>query len=244
MSKKFILFLCLLSISFFSHAQIRIRIFAEQNPEQSLFTVTNGSYYLAAAGDSVRITKGRSVLVSFHNGKLAVKPSNHEGYLCDSVKMNPASGSCSFSMRINGNNAARRDYTGRLSCYPDLGSVLLINNADIEQYVAGVVRTEGGTDQNPEYFKTQAVIARTYMYKYSHRHLRDGYNLCDNTHCQAFNGISTDSSIIEAARATHNLVILDRDSVLIYSAFHSNCGGETLASEDVWLTDLQYLRKV
>jgi stage II sporulation protein D len=39
-------------------------------------------------------------------------------------------------------------------------------------------------------------------------------------------------------------VILAPDSSLIISAFHSNCGGETAASEDVWLTPQQYLKKV
>jgi stage II sporulation protein D len=43
---------------------------------------------------------------------------------------------------------------------------------------------------------------------------------------------------------TKGLVILDRDSSLIASAFHSNCGGETSSSEDVWLKRKPYLRSV
>ena len=242
-------YICISTIFIFtillsSSAQVRIRIFAARNPEEALFTVTNGTYFLVTPGDSTEITKGSSVLLSFHNQKIAVKPFGFEGFICDSVKMNPASETCSFSVRSFGDTPVRQNYTGSLSCYPDLDAVLLVNTADIEQYIAGVVQTEGGARQNHEYFKTQAVIARTYMYKYFHRHLTDGYNLCDNTHCQAFNGISTEPSLLEAAKETHNLVILDRDSLLIYSAFHSNCGGETSTAEDVWLSNLPYLKRV
>ena len=82
------------------------------------------------------------------------------------------------------------------------------------------------------------------MYKYFDKHLSDRYNVCDNTHCQAFNGLSGDSVINRAAMETRGQVILDRDSILIISAFHSNCGGETSAPEDVWLTSQPYLKRV
>jgi stage II sporulation protein D len=122
--------------------------------------------------------------------------------------------------------------------------MVFINACDIEQYIAGVVRTEGGPGKNIEYLKSQAVLARTFMYKHFERHLLDRYNLCDNTHCQAFNGISNDTLIKRAALETKGLVILDRDSTLIISAFHSNCGGETSISEDVWLSGHPYMKKV
>lgn len=232
------------TILFSSSAQVRIRIFSAPNPEETLFTVTNGNYFLVIAGDSAEISKGTSVLLAYHNGKIVAKPFGLKGYLCDSVKMNPVNEDCSFSVRPFGTKPVSQNYTGSLSCYPDLNAVLLVNTIDIEQYIAGVVKTEGGIRQNPEYFKTQAVIARTFMYKNLNRHLADGYNLCDDTHCQAFNGISTEPELLEAARETHNLVILDKDSVLIYSAFHSNCGGETSTAEDVWLTNRPYLKRV
>ena len=107
----------------------------------------------------------------------------------------------------------RQNYSGDLRCFPDLGTLVLINIPDIEKYIAGVVKAEGGSGKNIEYFKSQAVIARTYMYKYIDKHLQDGYNVCDNTHCQAYNGLSADTILNKAAMETRGQVILDKDSL-------------------------------
>jgi stage II sporulation protein D len=129
-------------------------------------------------------------------------------------------------------------------CYPDMETLVLINIVGIEDYIAGVVESEGGAGRNIEYYKTQAVIARTYLYKYFDKHISDRYNLCDDTHCQAFKGYSSNPIIFRAALETRDLVILDKDSSLIVAAFHSNCGGETSPPEDVWLTCQSYLKRV
>jgi stage II sporulation protein D len=135
-------------------------------------------------------------------------------------------------------------YSGGLTCYPDLSGLVIVNSCEIEDYVAGVARAESGRGKNIEYFKTQAVIARTYTYKYFDKHNNDRYNLCDDTHCQAFSGITTDTVILRAVRETEGMVIVTSDSSLIFSAFHSNCGGETSPSEYVWLSPQPYLVKV
>lgn len=225
--------------------QVRIRLFAGQPSESVTFSATEGRFELNTFnGDPVIIEMGSLLLISRSGEKLAVKSLNERGFLCDSVLLRSMTGSDKFSLRINGQSPVRRYYSGDLKCLPDMGTLVLINICDIETYIAGVVRAEGGEKKDTEYFKTQAVIARTYMYRHFERHVTDHYNLCDNTHCQAFNGITTDSVILRAALDTKDLVILGPDSTLINSAFHSNCGGETAASEDVWLTDQPYLRSV
>jgi stage II sporulation protein D len=169
---------------------------------------------------------------------------NSQVFACDSLILSGKTGSDCFSLRINGQFPVKQFYSGDLQCFPDMGKLIFINNSDIEKYISGVVMAEGGNGKNLEYFKTQAIIARTYMYKYFDKHLQDRYNLCDNTHCQAFNGLSSDTLLNKAALETRGLVILDKDSALIISAFHSNCGGETSTSEDVWLSDQPYLKSV
>lgn len=226
-------------------AQVKIRLFSNQSPESAMFSVTNGKYIINRFnGENLVISKGESVIISRFDGKLAVKSRNSIGFISDSVIFSGLTGNDNFSLRINMVTSIRQFYSGELKCYPDLATILMINICDVEKYIAGVVKSEGGSGRNIEYFKSQAVIARTYMYRYIDKHLADGFNVCDNTHCQAFNGSSADSIINLAALETKGLVILDKDSTLIVSAFHSNCGGETSSSQDVWLTGQPYLKKV
>ena len=229
----------------FTSGQVRVRLFSLQSPESAVFSVTKGKYEVNAFNnETLIVTKGELVIITRYNDKLAVKTRNADGFLCDSVIFTGKTGEDSFSLRINGKSPVRQSYSGDLQCLPDLGTLVLINSCDVEEYIAGVVKAEGGTGKNKEYFKTQAVIARTYMYKYFDKHSADRYNVCDNTHCQAYNGLSSDTLINRAAMETQGLVILAPDSSLIISAFHSNCGGATSSSEDVWLTSQPYLRSV
>lgn len=225
--------------------QVRVRIFAGQKPSSAVFTVTKGKYELDIYdGSSVTLTSGEPVVFAMFNGKLAVKTRNSKSFLCDSLIVKGITGNDRFSFRISNGSEIRQFYSGDLKCVSDLGVMVLVNICETEQYVAGVVRTEGGPGKKLEYLKSQAVLARTYTYKYSDRHIIDGYNLCDNIHCQAFKGITYDTLIHRAVRETKGLVIVAPDSTMIISAFHSNCGGETSVPEDVWLSGNSYLKKV
>ncbi len=246
MLRSKILFILLLTVfSAAVSAQVKIRLFSNQSPESVVFSVTEGKYEINMFnGELLTVLYGEPVVITRFKGKLAVKMRNSFGIECDSMILTGKTGNDSFSLRINGNLPLRQYYSGDLQCFPDLGTLVLINNSDIEKYISGVVKAEGGSGKNLEYFKTQAIIARTYMYKYFYKHSADRYNVCDNTHCQAYNGLSSDTLLNSAVLETHGLVILDKDNVLIISAFHSNCGGETSSSEDVWLSDRPYLKAV
>lgn len=225
--------------------QVKVRLFSNQMPESVIFSVTGGQYEINGFdGDLHLIDKGEPVIILKYNGKLAISTRTSPGFICDSASFTGKTGDDLFSLRIDGKVPVRQYYAGDLRCFPDLETLVLINTCDIEKYVAGVVKAEGGSGKNIEYFKSQAVIARTYMYRYFDKHLADRYNVCDNTHCQAFNGLSTDSVLSKAAFETKGLVLLDTDSTLIISAFHSNCGGETASSEDVWLISQPCLKSV
>lgn len=241
-----ILFILLISIfGSIVSAQVKIRLFANQTPESAVFSVIKGKYELNLYnGKILSIAVDEPVIIAMFNGKLAVKKRGTESLVCDSLIISATTGIDYFSLMMNGKSHIRQFYSGDLQCFPDLGTLVFINISDIERYISGVVRAEGGSGKSLEYFKTQAIIARTYMYKYFNKHTSDRYNVCDNTHCQAFNGLSTDSLLNEAALETKGLVILNKDSSLIISAFHSNCGGQTSSSDDVWLSGQPYLKSI
>lgn len=237
--------LLLLFFQGISSGQVRVRIFANHKPSSATFTVTGGKYELDIYdGKPVKLVTGDPVILALYKNKIAVKIRNSLSFMCDSLTVKGSTGRDRFSFRINSGSRAHRYYGGDLQCISDLGVLVFINISDVEEYIAGVVRTEGGPGKRIEYLKSQAVLARTYMYRHFERHGIDRYNLCDNTHCQAYDGLSSDSLVNRAAIETRGMVLLDHDSTLIISAFHSNCGGETSTADFVWLSGHAYLKKV
>ena len=242
---KILIFIFLNVLTGVASSQVRVRLFANRLPESVVLTVINGQYDVDCFnGDHLTVSKDEAVIILMYNDKLAVKNRNSTGYLVDSVFISGQTGHDSFSIRVNGPVSPKQNYSGDLYCYHDLETLVLINNCPSEDYIAGVVKAEGGSGRNKEYFKTQAILARTYMYMHQDKHIYDRYSVCDNTHCQAYNGVCSDTVIKSATLETKGLVLTDKDSLLIISAFHSNCGGETSSSGDVWLATRPYLQKV
>ena len=94
----------------------------------------------------------------------------------------------------------------------------------------------------PEYYKLQAILCRTYALSHLRRHEDEGFQLCDQVHCQAYKNKATFAQIINLVDETKGLVVVDSDLNLITAAFHSNCGGQTINSEDVWSMRTSYLK--
>lgn len=137
-----------------------------------------------------------------------------------------------------------RSYKGHLKIQATQGYLKLINTLELDDYVCGVVNAEVGKGRHPEFYKAQTLIVRTYALSHLYKHITEGFNLCDEVHCQVYYGMCLASSILDAVKSTHNLVIVDNDLNLIVAAFHSNSGGQTVNSEDIWGNKKEYLRSV
>jgi len=226
--------------------QVKVRLFSAHNSDTIVFSVTSGKYRLEyfPSGEAL-LVKGQKGIIVRSGAKLVIKSSdNHFLSISDSVIITGTTGDDSFSLSVDNSGKRTRNYSGELLCKSDLGTLMLISTCDPESYIAGVVKAEGGSGRHPEYNKTQAVIARTYLYGNLNRHSLDGFDLCDAVHCQVFNGTTEDTLIIKATLETKGQVIIGPDSLPITAAFHSNCGGETLPSENLWLRGYSYLKKV
>ncbi|HEY9855332.1 MAG TPA: SpoIID/LytB domain-containing protein [Stenomitos sp.] len=129
-----------------------------------------------------------------------------------------------FALRLDGRV---RRYPGRLQAWAERGVLVLVNEAPLEDYVAGVVGAELPRPWPHEALKAQAVLARTLALRGGDH---PGRRLCDLTHCEAYAGLA-DAAAMRAARETHGLVLTYRGAVA-RPLFHSTCGG-ALASNQV-----------
>ena len=76
------------------------------------------------------------------------------------------------------------------------------------------------------------------------KHKKDGYNFCDHVHCQAYHNRCVRPDIMLGTMLSSGETIVDKEGHLIETPFHSNSGGQTANSEDVWRSELSYLRSV
>jgi stage II sporulation protein D len=138
-----------------------------------------------------------------------------------------------------------REYDDDLELSIVNGEIEIINVVDLEHYVAGVVQSEGGgSAKENEFFEVQAICCRTYALNNAKKHVKDGYHLCDGTHCQLYLGRCRNADVQAATYQTAGDVIVDKDGKMITAAFHANSGGETENSEDVWSIKTSYLKSV
>jgi stage II sporulation protein D len=225
--------------------KLSISIFNQLNLQTILVTPVSGNYalvtgneefmlrpnqiiYISKSGDSVKVRDMSSNLGTWKRVSLVGSGDN------DAVRINP----------ISPTNPARI-YDDNMGFYVDFGRLMVINLVDQDKYIAGVVEAEAGPSAPLEFYKTQALLARTYAIGHIDKHLGEGFNLCDEVHCQAYKGKSTKNpDILKAAKETTGLVVVDVTEQLIVGAFHANCGGESANSGNVWLKSHNYLVSV
>ncbi|MBR1769304.1 MAG: SpoIID/LytB domain-containing protein [Bacteroidales bacterium] len=239
---KKICFLIIACISFLSYSEnVRVRIYAEDKIKEVSFGVSFGSYTLNNR-DIKRQDKLKAVL---SEGKVEIYLNEKLLDKVDTLKLSSEDLKCFFQITPTG--LKQRRYDNNLEIYPtkDKQFLMLINNVECENYIAGVVQSEaGGASDNTEFFKVQAICCRTYMQRNINKHKKEGFNLCDCVNCQVYFSRANKEQVIEGSMKTKGEVILDSLGKPIETLFHSNSGGETVNAKDVWGKEVSYLQPV
>jgi stage II sporulation protein D len=224
---------------------INIGILSHYQITRFSFTVKNGHYAVFADNRKLlEIGLNDIMVISLVNGKVEVKSPRVDYGLFEQVNLIGLDASNYFDIKPIFPSRKIRSYDDNLKVSVMKEQLLLINNIYLEHYIAGVVEAEVGDNPAPEFFKLQAILCRTYALRHKDKHQFEGFNLCDRVHCQAYHHRYTVNVINEAAIETEGTVIVDSDINLITAAFYSNCGGQTVNSEDVWQKPLYYLQSV
>ncbi len=93
--------------------------------------------------------------------------------------------------------------------------------------------------------EAQAILARTYALRNLRRFKADNYELCADTHCQVYKGLTgTVASADQAIAATKSLV-LTYNNELVDALYSATTGGVTAPFSDVWNgSERPYLKAV
>jgi stage II sporulation protein D len=142
-------------------------------------------------------------------------------------------------VQVNG-----KRYRGIVEISPMDKGMLVVNELPLEEYLVGLINCEISSQWPMEAIKAQAVIARSYAIYQKEARKNAPYHLESSVMDQVYEGCDIeDNRAVRGVRETSGEVLTYDDKV-IQAFYHSNCGGHTEASENVWGYALPYLQGV
>ncbi|HEX9346986.1 MAG TPA: SpoIID/LytB domain-containing protein [Gemmatimonadales bacterium] len=144
--------------------------------------------------------------------------------------------------------ANARRYRGRINVTSGRGGLTVVNQVNVESYIAGVVPPEIGARRPDELAAVlaQAVVSRSFAIKNRGRWDAFGFDAYADTRDQVYLGVAVETDQAwDAVRRTAGQV-LSYDGGVIDAYFHSACGFSTAGVEEAFATARArpYLRPV
>ncbi len=245
--KIIFLFVLIFFAQNFSAQQLRVGVLTDYDIQRILFSYNDGSYLIFGdTNEFGAILPNEFVDISVaSNEKLLLKKGVEVLGEFDKINLIETSPSSSITLTSKNPVVKERKYQNDFELTSGVKGLTVVNLVDMNNYLAGVVESEGGGGRELEYYKVQSIMCRTYVLKNLSRHKDEGFGVCDRTHCQAYHSmLKFTPKIMEAVKLTENMILLDEHNDLAGTYFHANCGGQTVNSEDVWSKKRTYLRSV
>jgi len=111
------------------------------------------------------------------------------------------------------------------------GGGYTVTTLPLETYVARVLAGEAARDSQPAALEALAITIRTFALANRNRHHADGFDVCDQTHCQVLRVATTVTERAAQATAGRMLVHNGAPASVYYTA---SCGGHTEMPSLVW----------
>jgi stage II sporulation protein D len=138
-----------------------------------------------------------------------------------------------------------KPYRGRIEVFTNLrGSLTVVNELGLEDYVRGVVANELSPGGYPaiEALKAQAIAARTYALKNRGQFMSQGFDILPTTRSQVYRGLTSENPLSTRAVDETRGLIATYNGEPINALYTSTCGGRTEDSEKIFNEAIPYLR--
>ncbi len=145
----------------------------------------------------------------------------------DTIRIHPAS---AFTVQLGGERLA---YRGDLLIHRKGQRLVIVNEVDLETYVAGVIVNEIGDAQAPAAYRAQSVVARSYAYSRWRTGPDAMFHVYDTQNSQVYRGVSLPARAVvtygdlEKRTAETRGVVLTWRGEPFPTYYASTCGGHT-----------------
>lgn len=149
------------------------------------------------------------------------------------------------------------DLTNNISYYADTpyrggfgakrvntNDITIINYIRLDEYLYGVVPREMSKTWPIEALKAQAIVARNYAVANQGKFSYYGFNLDNTVNSQVYAGYAWEGPLSNQAVDETSGLSLRYGDTLVNAYYHSNSGGRTENSENVWSSVVPYLKGV
>ena len=135
-------------------------------------------------------------------------------------------------------------YRGKIVIALSGSKINVINEVRLEEYLCGVLPKEMSWSWPPEALKAQAIAARTYALYQKSRSGDKEYAVYGTTSSQVYGGAGVEKEETNRAVAETAGKVLFHNGELVLAYFHSNSGGRTEDSKEVWTAEVPYLKGI
>lgn len=242
--KIIVSFFFVLSCLVVNAQQLRIGVYRDFQMKRIVFAYNDGSYTINAdTTDFGSILPNEFVELSAEGSTVRLKVGVVDKGVFSKIHLHQNFANSSMTLNPKNPVSKQRKYEDDFEIISTNGVLTIVNLVDMENYLAGVVESEGGGGQPLEYYKVQALMSRTYALKYLSKHKKEGFSLCDRVHCQAYHSMMRFTPLIDSAvKTTPAIVMVDNKNNFVDSYFHANCGGQTCEPDYVWNNAIPYLK--
>ena len=229
-----------------AYAGNQIKVLLDSNKSYLEFAVVQGDYQLIDGSSGLSLAEIKpwelwTVTREGLNLKLQKKGESNSYKPIGSIVLRAKQEDDLNLFRINGIR-----YRGNLIFQSTATGIMVVNSLPMEHYLYGVLPKELSPNLAEEALKAQAVTCRTLAsYKMGSSIY---YDVTANTSDQVYGGYdaeenSNQNRVREAVDSTAGEV-LTYDNEVINAVFHSNAGGQTVSSQEVWGGNRPYLQPI
>jgi len=200
------------------------KLVERDNLDREIFTIEDSQIHIEIVIDSINIlNKDNDLIYSFvGDGSIVIGSKDYESI----VKVDKDRYRDFITFIVNDKEA------------------LIINHIDIENYLYGVVPKEIPASSSIEALKAQAVVARSFALLNLNKHQSSGFDLCQTTHCQVYGGYEWENHVTNSAIDLTFGEYVGYNGKVVDTPYHSNSGGVTENSANVWGGTVPYLNSV
>lgn len=187
--------------------------------DQIFYVMNDDSVWKYDPGIPVEFDKDDSI---FDKGEVRIKTENSDGKL-NILSLERSCGTPS--------------YDGEIILQRGKEKIIIINEVNLESYVAGVLPGEMPVTYDAEALKAQAVCIRTYAKRCLGSQFRDyPAHVDDTVSTQVYNNQLACKESIQAAMETEGIVLKNQEGYTPTYFFSTSCG-HTSSAEDIWFDE-------